>query len=191
MLEYNELAIGSALKGARLPDTSGKIHSLAEFAEPLLAVIFLCNHCPYVRGSIGEVVELAQKYRGQVAFVGINANDAQKYSDDSPQAMRTFIEQYGLEFPYLIDQSQEVARAYNAYRTPEVFLFDQARKLRYHGRVNDTPKNPDTVQEHTLGLAIAALLEGQEPPLSEAPALGCTIKWKPGNEPVVSIKPNA
>lgn len=191
MLHYHELSIGSPLLDARLPDPSGKMHRLAEFTESLLALIFMCNHCPYVRGSIGEVVELAQQYQGQVAFVGINANDADKYPDDSPQAMQTFVAQYGVRFPYLIDQSQEVARAYNANRTPEVFLFDQARKLRYHGRVNDTPKNPATVQEHTLEIAIRALLEGREPPHSEAPAIGCTIKWKPGNEPVVSIKPNA
>jgi len=161
---------------------------MSAVAEPLLAVVFMSNHCPYVKGSIAELVSLSRKYKGRVAFVGINANDYQRYPEDSPGAMKAFAVENGVEFPYLLDESQEVAKAYNAQRTPEIFLFDASRKLRYHGGVNDTPKNPAAVREHTLEQALEALLAGRESVRAEAPALGCTIKWKPGNEPVI-IKP--
>jgi hypothetical protein len=94
---------------------------------------------------------------------------------------------HNFNFPYLLDETQATAKAYKALRTPEVFVFDQNRKLRYHGRVNDSPKNPSGVQEHTLDLVLSALTQGQEPPFTEASAIGCTIKWKPGNEPTVTI----
>lgn len=152
-----------------------------------MAVIFMCNHCPYVKGSIQEIVSLAEKYRGRVAFVGINPNDYERYPDDAPEKMVEFAKEHGIFFPYLLDESQEVAKAYKALRTPEVFLFDERRLLRYHGRVNDSPKFPEQVQTHDLEAAIEALLRGEEPPLKEAPAIGCTIKWRPGNEPEVKI----
>lgn len=188
MLHYPELSLGSDLIDAELPGLDGKTVRLSGFDEPLLAVVFMCNHCPYVKGAVAEIVALARGFSGQVAFVGINPNDYSRYPEDSPEAMRVFAEQHGIPFPYLLDESQEVARAYQAQRTPEVFLFDRQRKLRYHGRVNDTPKNPETVTEHTLELALHALLAGQEPPLAQAPALGCSIKWKPGYEPAIQIQ---
>lgn len=191
MLHYPEIPIGSHLIEAELPDFKGRSVKLSRFAQPLLAVVFMCNHCPYVKGSIAELVALARKYKGQVGLVGINANDAQKHPNDSPKAMQAFAAEHGVEFPYLVDEDQEVAKAYSALRTPEVFLFDKERKLRYHGRVNDVPKSPEQVQEHTLELAIQALLQNQQPPLTEAPAIGCTIKWKPGNEPNIGIQPKA
>lgn len=150
MLHYPELSLGSDLIDAELPGLDGKTVRLSGFDEPLLAVVFMCNHCPYVKGAVAEIVALARGFSGQVAFVGINPNDYSRYPEDSPEAMRVFAEQHGIPFPYLLDESQEVARAYQAQRTPEVFLFDRQRKLRYHGRVNDTPKNPETVTEHTL-----------------------------------------
>ncbi|WP_027892471.1 thioredoxin family protein [Calidithermus chliarophilus] len=188
MLHYPELSLGSDLIDAELPGLDGRAVRLSSFREPLLAVVFMCNHCPYVKGSVAELVALARGFSGQVAFVGINPNDYGRYPEDSPEAMRAFAERHGIPFPYLLDESQEVARAYQAQRTPEVFLFDRQRKLRYHGRVNDTPKNPETVTEHTLELALRALLAGQEPPLAQAPALGCSIKWKPGYEPAIQIQ---
>ncbi|GLV46917.1 thioredoxin family protein [Thermus sp. LT1-2-5] len=187
MLTYPELPLGSPLIDAELPDPRGGRYRLSQFQEPLLAVLFMCNHCPYVKGSIGELVALAEKYRGKVAFVGINANDYEKYPEDSPEGMVAFAKEHGIFFPYLLDESQEVAKAYKALRTPEVFLFDERRLLRYHGRVNDSPKDVSKVQSHDLEAAIEALLQGKEPPLAEAPAIGCTIKWKPGNEPEVRL----
>ncbi|MER3479206.1 MAG: thiol-disulfide isomerase [Meiothermus sp.] len=188
MLHYPDLPLGSDLIDAKLPDTQGRPHQLSDFREPLLALVFMCNHCPYVKGSIAELVGLARKYQGQVAFIGINPNDAARYPEDSPQAMDAFVAQHGIPFPYLLDEGQEVAKAYGATRTPELFVFDRERKLRYHGRINDVPKDPAQVKEHTLELALEALLQGREPPLAEAPAIGCTIKWKPGNEPNITIE---
>lgn len=188
MLHYPNLPLGSDLIDAELPDTQGRIYQFSDFREPVLALVFLCNHCPYVKGSITELVALARKYAGQVAFIGVNANDFARYPEDSPQAMDAFAARHGILFPYLLDESQEVAKAYGATRTPEFFVFDRKRKLRYHGRINDVPKDPAQVQEHTLELALEALLKGEEPPLTEAPALGCTIKWKPGNEPKITIE---
>lgn len=147
----------------------------------------MCNHCPYVKGSIGELVALAERYRGKVAFVGINANDYEKYPEDAPEKMAAFAEEHGIFFPYLLDETQEVAKAYRALRTPEVFLFDERRLLRYHGRVNDNPKDPSKVQSHDLGGGHRGPPPGRGAPLKEAPAIGCTIKWRPGNEPEVRI----
>ncbi|MGQ9692774.1 MAG: thioredoxin family protein [Thermaceae bacterium] len=188
MLTYPELPIGSPLIDAELPDYTGKCYRLSSFQEPYLAVVFMCNHCPYVKGSIRELVEIAEAYRGQVAFVGINPNDWTRYPEDSPEGMAAFAKTHGIFFPYLVDEAQEVAKAYKALRTPEIFLFDPNRILRYHGRVNDTPKFPEQVQEHTLREAIEALLQGKEPKEPVAPAIGCSIKWRPGNEPEVGIQ---
>lgn len=188
MLTYPELPLGSPLIDAELPDYTGKRHRLYDFQEPFLAVVFMCNHCPYVKGSIQELVELAKAYRGRVAFVGINPNDWERYPEDSPEGMARFAEEHGIFFPYLVDETQEVAKAYKALRTPEIFLFDEKRLLCYHGRVNDNPKFPAKVKEHTLKEAIKALLAGKEPPSPVAQAIGCTIKWRPGNEPEVTIQ---
>ncbi|WP_027881302.1 thioredoxin family protein [Meiothermus rufus] len=187
MLQYPELPIGADLIDAELPDLEGRLWRLSQFSEPLLVVLFICNHCPYVKGSIQEIVELAEKYRGQAAFVGINPNDYTRYPEDSPEGMRAFAAQHGLNFPYLLDESQAVAKAYQALRTPEAFVFDSQRKLRYHGRVNDRPKEPASVTEHTLAQVLEALVQGLEPPSSRADAIGCTIKWRPGNEPNIGI----
>lgn len=187
MLQYDQLPLGAGLIDTELPDLSGQTVRLSAITEPLLVVMFICNHCPYVKGSIQEIVALAEKYRGKVAFVGINANDYERYPEDAPEGMRAFAKRHNLNFPYLLDETQATAKAYKALRTPEVFVFDQSRKLRYHGRVNDAPKDPSGVKEHTLDWVLAALTQGQESPFTEANAIGCTIKWKPGNEPTVTI----
>lgn len=189
MLHYPNLPLGSDLIDAQLPNTQGRTYRFSDFREPVLAIVFMCNHCPYVKGSIAELVRLARRYPGQVAFVAVNPNDYTRYPEDSPQAMDAFVAEHGIPFPYLLDESQEVAKAYGATRTPELFVFDRERKLRYHGRVNDVPKDAAQVQEHTLEIALEALLQGQAPPVGEAPAIGCSIKWKPGNEPNLTIEP--
>ncbi|AEB11377.1 thioredoxin family protein [Marinithermus hydrothermalis] len=187
MLEYKRLEIGDPLVDAELKDPEGRAYRLSEFKEPLLAVIFMCNHCPYVVGSVGRMVDLARRYAGRVAFIGINANDYTRYPDDSPEGMKRFAAEHGIPFPYVLDETQKVAKAYGALRTPEVFLFDEQRTLRYHGRIDDSPRDATRVTERNLEDAIQALLAGREPPKARAEAVGCTIKWRPGNEPEVRI----
>jgi len=187
MLQYDQLPLGADLIDAELPDLLGQNVRLSAFSEPFLVVMFICNHCPYVKGSIREIVALAEKYRGKVAFVGINPNDYARYPEDAPEAMKAFAKEHNFNFPYLLDETQATAKAYKALRTPEVFVFDQSRKLCYHGRVNDAPKDPSEVREHTLDWVLSALVQGQEPPVTEANVIGCTIKWRPGNEPTMGV----
>lgn len=187
MLEYDRLHLGQPIVDAELKDFSGRPCRLSDFKEPLLAVVFMCNHCPYVVGSIGRLDALARRFAGRVAFAGVNANDAERFPDDAPDAMRDFAARNDLSFPYLVDATQDVARAYGAMRTPEVFLFDQDRRLRYHGRVDDSPKDASSVREPDLERAVEALLDGREPPRAEADAIGCTIKWRPDNLPEVRV----
>jgi peroxiredoxin len=163
-----------------LPGVDGQAYSLAGASQgrKATAVVFMCNHCPYVLAWLERLMAIAREYAGQeVAFVGINANDAVKYPTDSLENMQALAQERDLPFPYLHDESQEVAAAYGAERTPEVFLFDAGLKLRYHGA-------PDDNYDETLASvpylrnALDALLTGSEPEVIETPAVGCTIKWK-------------
>jgi peroxiredoxin len=183
MTQIATLEIGQGLIDAELKTTSGKAHRLSSFKQELLAVIFMCNHCPYVVGSIGHLVDLANKHGEKVGFIAINSNDYAAYPADSPEGMDRFAAEHKIPFPYVLDETQDVARQYGALRTPEIFLFDQARKLRYHGRVNDQPKERGAVKQRDFADAIAALLAGRQPAEPVTQALGCTIKWKPGNAP--------
>lgn len=174
-LKYGDKAIDF-----ELPGVDGKTHSLAEISEgqEATAVIFMCNHCPYVLAWLDRIVAAADDYAEEsVAFVGINANDATKYPADSFENMQALAEERGLPFPYLHDETQEVATAYGAERTPEIFLFDQDLRLRYHGAPDD---NYDETQASVPYLqdALDALLDGARPPVVETAPVGCTIKWK-------------
>jgi len=183
MTQIASLQIGQGLIDAELMSTSGRSYRLSEFDQELLAVIFMCNHCPYVVGSIGHVVDLANKYQGKVGFIGVNPNDYTAYPADSPEGMDRFVAEHKIPFPYVLDETQAVAKKYGALRTPEIFLFDQKRNLRYHGRVNDQPKERSGAKKHDFQEAIEAVVAGRQPgdPLTQA--LGCTIKWRPGNAP--------
>lgn len=183
MTQIASLQIGQGLIDAELKSTSGRSYRLSEFDQELLAVIFMCNHCPYVVGSIGHMVDLAVKHQQRVGFIGINPNDYTAYPADSPEGMDRFAAEHRIPFPYVLDETQAVAKKYGALRTPEIFLFDQKRNLRYHGRVNDQPKDRGGAKKHDFQEAIAALLAGRQPAEPLTQALGCTIKWKPGNAP--------
>ena len=174
-LNYRDKAIDF-----KLPGVDGETHTLAKIAadKEATAVIFMCNHCPYVLAWLDRIVAAAQDYAGEgVAFVGINANDAAKYPADSFENMQALAEERGLPFPYLHDESQKVARAYGAERTPEIFLFDDELKLRYHGAPDD---NYDESQASVPYLhdALDAVLDGARPPMVDTAPVGCTIKWK-------------
>lgn len=163
-----------------LPGVDDKQHALADYADKeAVAVVFSCNHCPYVRAWEDRMVQIQADYAGKgVQLIAINSNDAQKYPDDSFPQMKVRARQKGFNFPYLYDESQTIARAYGAERTPEVFLFDKSGVLRYHGAIDDNYDNPKAVQSHYLRDALDALLAGQAPLTDETPPVGCTIKWK-------------
>jgi peroxiredoxin len=162
-----------------LPGVDGRNHSLDDYAEaPALAVVWSCNHCPYVQAWEGRMIEL-QRELGDRGFrlVAINSNDAEAYPEDSFEAMQQRAEQQGFNFDYLYDEDQSALRAYGAERTPEVFLFDADRKLVYHGAIDDS-RDETQVSERYLRDAIEAVLAGQEPVVSETPPVGCTVKWR-------------
>ncbi len=169
-----------------LEPATGKYRSLEEFKEaPALLVVFMCNHCPYVIHIREALAEFAREYQPKgLAMVGINANDADNYPDDSPEKMVEEVKKAGYTFPYLYDADQSVAKAYRAACTPDFFLYDADRKLVYRGQFDDArPRNDEPVTGKDLRAAVEAVLAGKPVPEEQKPSLGCNIKWKPGNEP--------
>ena len=180
------LALGTRAPDFSLPDTDGRTVSLGDFrGHKALLVMFICNHCPFVKHLRAALAEVGREYgeRG-VAVVAINANDADRYPADSPEAMREEHEAAGYPFPYLYDASQQVAHAYQAACTPDFFLFDRAHELVYRGQFDDSrPGNGLPVTGRDLRAALDAVLADQPVPPEQKPSIGCNIKWKPGNEP--------
>lgn len=180
------LPLGTSAPEFSLPDTSGNHVSLADFAgAPALLVMFVCNHCPYVKHVAPKLAELVKEYQDRgVAVVGINSNDVDNYPDDSPEKMREEVAQRGYTFPYLYDETQEVAKAYRAACTPDFFLFDRERRLAYRGQMDGSrPGNDVPPSGEDLRAALDAVLAARPPAAEQRPSLGCNIKWKPGNEP--------
>ncbi len=180
------LELGTPAPSFRLPDFDGRPHALEDFAaSPALLVVFMCEHCPFVRHVRGGIAALAREYapRG-LAVVAINANDLEAYPEDGPDAMRRESADVGYVFPYLLDATQAVAQAYRAACTPDFFLFDRQRRLVYRGQFDDSrPGNGVPVTGADLRAALDALLAGEPPLPGQRPSLGCNIKWKPGNAP--------
>ena len=180
------LALGTRAPDFRLPDTEGAVVSRDDSATaPGLLVMFLCNHCPYVQHIRGGLADFAREYRAKgLAIVAINANDVSSHPDDSPEKMKVEKKGYGYVFPYLYDESQEVAKAYAAACTPDFFLFDGARQLVYRGQFDDSrPGNGVAVTGKDLRAACEALLSGRPITADQRPSIGCNIKWKTGNAP--------
>jgi peroxiredoxin len=178
--------LGTQSPSFRLPDTEGKVVSLDDFmGSPALLVVFLCNHCPFVKHVLPHFVELARQYQQRGAgVVGINSNDVSHYPDDAPDKMAELSRTAGFSFPYLYDESQEVARAYGAACTPDFYLFDREGRLVYRGQMDDSrPGNGRPVTGADLRAAIDAVLDGRPVSDDQKPSIGCNIKWKPGNEP--------
>jgi peroxiredoxin len=180
------LPLGSPLPEFKLADPSGGMVGSSEFAgAPATLVMFICNHCPYVQHIRLRLSELTSELidRG-VAVVGINSNDYAAYPDDSPDRMAQEAEELGYRFPYLIDETQEVAKSFRAACTPDFFLFDGDRKLAYRGQFDSSrPRNGIPVTGEDLEAAVAAVLEGKPAPAEQQPSIGCNIKWRPGKEP--------
>ena len=170
----------------QLRDTSGKQVALSDFASaPALIVVFMCNHCPFVKHIRNELAQLGRDYmpRG-VAMVGISSNDVANYPADSPAKMAEEARSAGYGFPYLYDETQQVAKTYRAACTPDIFLFDKEQRLVYRGQLDDSrPSNQIPVTGKDLRAALDAVLAGKPVSANQKPSIGCNIKWKPGNEP--------
>ena len=180
------LPLGTAAPGFQLPDTSGKTVALADFKnQPALLVVFMCNHCPYVKHIRTGLAQLARDYlpRG-AAIVGINANDAANYPEDSPARMQEEVKAAGYLFPYLYDETQAVAKAYRAACTPDFFLFDRGRRLVYRGQFDASrPGNGIPVTGKDVRAALDAVMAGKSTSEFQVPSIGCNIKWKAGKAP--------
>ena len=181
------LPLGTTAPKFDLPDTAtGDMVSVDDFADAKgLLVMFICNHCPYVQHIRHGLVELGNDYaNGDLGIVAISSNDPAAYPTDAPEEMAREAREFGYRFPYLYDESQEVAKAYTAMCTPDFFLFGRERTLVYRGRFDEA--RPNTIGKVTgadLRLAIDAVLNDEPVSEEQFPSMGCSIKWKPGNEP--------
>lgn len=181
-----QLTLGIEAPDFSLPAPDGKTYSLSDFAgSEALVIIFMCNHCPYVKHVAPVLATLAREYQQRgVAVVGINSNDFECHPDDAPDKMAEEICQRGYTFPYLIDKSQEVAKTYRAACTPDFYVFDKDRRLVYRGQMDDSrPGNDIPVTGSDLCAALDAVLAGHAVPPHQRPSIGCNIKWRRGSEP--------
>lgn len=180
------LALGTTAPDfSLLEPATGKTVSLSDFKGQALLVAFICNHCPYVIHIQKVFARFAEEYQAKgVAVVAINANDVANYPDDSPEKMIQQVNDIPYTFPYLFDESQQVAKAYQAACTPDFFLFDAHHKLYYRGQFDDSrPRNDEPVTGKDMRDAVDSLLAGMAAPENQVASLGCNIKWKAGNEP--------
>jgi peroxiredoxin len=173
------IELGTEAPSFELPGVDGNDHSLDEYGDAkLLVVVQYCNHCPYVLAWEERLMGVARDYAQQgVQVVAVNSNDVSRYPEDSFERMKKRAEELDFPFDYLFDESQSLARALGAERTPEAFLFDEPRRLRYHGAIDDS-RDETTVARSYLRDALDALLAGDEPSVAETEAVGCTVKWK-------------
>ena len=179
------LPLGTAAPEFRLPDTQGKSVSLSDFAGRPLLVMFICNHCPFVKHIRGGLAALGRDYVSRGAgIVGISSNDVANYPQDSPEKMKVEAQEAGYNFAYLYDESQAVAKAYRAACTPDFYLFDKDHRLVYRGQFDDSrPGNSQPVTGKDVRAAFDAVLAGRPVAAAQKPSIGCNIKWKPGAEP--------
>ena len=180
------LDLGTEAPNFTLDDPDGNSFDLStQRIDKGLLVIFMCNHCPYVIHIREKLVQKIREYQGQgITVVAINSNDYVAHPDDSPKRMAQDIKEFGYTFPYLVDEDQQVARAYQAACTPDPYLFDKDRKLVYRGQFDSArPGNTTPVSGDDLSAAVAQMLEEKAIEVVQQPSMGCNIKWKAGNEP--------
>jgi peroxiredoxin len=180
------LALGTTAPEFHLPDVvSGETISLATFSgSKALLVMFICQHCPFVKHIQSELAKIGHDYRDRLGIVAISANDVANYPDDSPQKLKEMAQELNFNFPICYDESQSVSKSYTAACTPDFFLFDSSSKLVYRGQLDDSrPSNGVPVTGKDLRQAIDAVLQDRAIDFEQKPSIGCNIKWKPGNEP--------
>lgn len=180
LLESLKIKSGKPAQKFSLKGVDERIYTLENFADAkILVIVFMCNHCPYVQAVWQRLIDLQARFIDRnVQFVGINSNVANPdYSEDNFENMKIEYDRRKMNFPYLTDEIQSVARAYEAQCTPDIFVYDSDRKLAYHGRVDDNWKDPDKVSKQELAEAIEALLRGDRPSLEQHPSMGCSIKF--------------
>lgn len=173
------LKTGDKAPEFNLLGTDDKKHSVSEFKDSqALLVVFMCNHCPYVQAKVSALNEIYERFKGKIAMVGINSNDPTNYPDDSFENMKKFAKEKGIQFTYLVDETQEVAKKYGAVCTPDPFLFDKEGKLVFHGRIDNAMKPEDHPTEKTMIANIDKVLSGKKIEKDFDPSMGCSIKWK-------------
>lgn len=179
-VESRQIPLGTPAPDFALPSVSGQTVRLADLTGPALLVAFVCNHCPYVKHVESELGQLVETYAKQgLSAVAICSNDADAYPDDQPDVLRAQAERAGWTFPYLVDETQQVGKAYGAECTPDLFVFDADRGLAYHGAMDaSTPGNNLPVTGELLRGALDLVLDGMSVPEPHRPAMGCSIKWK-------------
>jgi len=187
------LELGEKAPDFSLPDTTGNAVSVSDFADISLLVMFICNHCPYVKHVAPELARIGQDYADKpIQIIAVQSNDVAGYPDDSPEKMVEEAANRGYVFPYVYDATQEVAKAYSAACTPDFFLFNADHKLAYRGQLDETRPvrvrsgvydSTNAAHGATLRTAIDQVLAGDTPPPEQVPSLGCSIKWVEGNEP--------
>lgn len=180
LTENRDLALGAPCPDFRLRAVDGRTVTRDDFRDATAVVVmFLCNHCPYVQAVEDRIVALAREYAPKgVQFVGICSNDPTGYPDDAPERLLARSTEKGYGFPYLVDASQDVARAFDAVCTPDLYVYDRDRRLAYHGRIDDNWQDPTKVERRELAAALDALLAGGTPAREQLHSIGCSIKWK-------------
>jgi peroxiredoxin len=172
--------LGAACPDFHLPAVDGKRYARDDFGgKQVLVVMFICNHCPYVKAVEDRLLRLAREFEPRgVQFVAVCSNDAETYPDDAFDKLAARWREKGYGFPYLHDEAQDVARAFGAVCTPDIFVYDRARRLAYRGRIDDSWKDETQVKRRELAAALEALVTGGKPPAEQRPSMGCSIKWR-------------
>lgn len=171
--------LGSEMPQFLLPDVYDQIIDSKTLEEDVLVVMFICGHCPYVQAIEKRLIALSKHFEYEsVKLIGICSNNSIDYPEDSKESLKLRVESLGIPFSYLIDESQEVAKSFNAVCTPDIFVFDKNRKLAYHGQLDDNWKSESEVKREDLKMAITALIDNRSIDIEQIPTMGCSIKWK-------------
>ncbi len=183
LLKSDPIRAGFQAPSFCLQGVDGKTYRLESFKDKkVLVVMFICNHCPYVKSIEDRLIALEREFNKQsVQLVGVCANDPTDYPDDAPEALKVRWQHKDYRFPYLVDETQEIARAYGAVCTPDLYVFDDQRRLAYRGRLDDNWQEPAKVSRRDLAEAVNALLKGEKPADKQQPSMGCSIKWRKGS----------